>query len=88
MDSGTAPINFYRRGPFETGGVRMSERKTATGEYLDPRAFGELLDLNRESVYRAIARGDLQAVRVGRSIRLPRAQLDTLLAANDEYADR
>lgn len=58
----------------------MSERKSATGEFLDPRAFGRLLDLNRESVYRAIARGDLQAVRVGRSIRLPRAQLDTLLA--------
>jgi excisionase family DNA binding protein len=57
----------------------MSQRKTATGEFLDPRAFGELLDLNRESVYRAIARGDLQAVRVGRSIRLPRAQLDALL---------
>jgi excisionase family DNA binding protein len=62
----------------------MSERKTATGEYLNPRAFGELLDLNRESVYRAIARGDLRAVRVGRSIRLPRAQLDALLIGTDD----
>jgi len=35
----------------------MSERKTSSGEYLDPRAFGELLDLNRESIYRAISRG-------------------------------
>lgn len=54
----------------------MSQKKTATGEFLDPRAFGELLDLNRESVYRAISRGELQAVRVGRAIRLPRAQLE------------
>jgi excisionase family DNA binding protein len=62
----------------------MSERKTATGEFLDPRAFGRLLDLNRESIYRAIARGDLQAVRVGRSIRLPRAQLDSLVIGADD----
>ena len=65
----------------------MSQRKTATGEYLDPRAFGELLDLNRESVYRAIARGDLRAVRVGRSIRLPRAQIDALLIEGSRDAD-
>lgn len=58
----------------------MSERKVSTGEFLSPRAFAELLDVNRETVYRAIARGDLQAaVRVGRAIRLPRAQLDALL---------
>lgn len=62
----------------------MSERKSSSGAYLDARAFGELLDLNRESVYRAIARGDLQAVRVGRSIRLPRAQLDALLIGRDD----
>ncbi len=62
----------------------MSERKVSSGEFLSPRAFAELLDLNRESVYRALARSELQAVRVGRSIRLPRAQLDALLAAGDE----
>ena len=34
----------------------MSTRKgEPTGDYLDPRSFGELLDLNRESVYRAVA---------------------------------
>ena len=62
----------------------MSLKKTATGDFLDPRAFGELLDLNRESVYKAIARGELQAVRIGRAIRLPRAQLDEMMAADDE----
>ena len=62
----------------------MSERKTASGEFLDARAFGALLDLNRESVYKAIARGELKALRVGRVIRLPRAQLDALLIGNDD----
>ena len=59
----------------------MSLKKTQpTGEYLNARAFGELIDLSRESVYRAVARGDLQAVRIGRTLRLPRKQLDSLLA--------
>ena len=71
----------------ELGGIAVSLKKAEpTGEYLDARAFGELIDLSRESVYRAVARGDLQAVRVGRSIRLPRAQLDLLLAEGDRDA--
>jgi len=65
----------------------MSERKVSSGEFLSPRAFAELLDLNRESVYRALARSELQAVRVGRSIRLPRAQLDALLIEGNRDAD-
>ena len=63
----------------------MSLKKTEpTGDYLDARSFGELLDLNRESIYRAVARGDLQAVKIGRSIRLPRSQLENLMAKGDE----
>jgi excisionase family DNA binding protein len=69
------------------GGDVMSQKKTATGEYLDPRTMGAMLNINRESVYRAIARGELQAIRVGRSIRLPRAQLDTLLIDGNCDAD-
>lgn len=61
----------------------MSERKKQpTGEYLDARAFGQLLDLNRESVYRAVERGELQAVRIGRALRIPRSQLDRLLTGS------
>jgi excisionase family DNA binding protein len=64
--------------------MTVSLKKTEpTGEFLDARAFGELIDLSRESVYRAIARGDLRAVRIGRAIRLPRAQLDALLAEGE-----
>jgi len=66
----------------------MSERKVSSKEYMSPRAFAELLGVNRESVYRALARSELQSVRVGRSIRLPRAQLDALLAADDKFADK
>ena len=65
----------------------MSQKKTATGEYLDPRTMGAMLNINRESVYRAIARGELQAIRVGRAIRLPRAQLDALLIGGNCDAD-
>jgi excisionase family DNA binding protein len=65
----------------------MSERKTATGEFVTARIMGAMLNINRESVYRAIARGELQAIRVGRSIRLPRAQLDTLLIDGNCDAD-
>ena len=66
----------------------MSEKKVSNGEFLSPRAFAELLDVNRETIYRAIARGDLQAaVRVGRSIRLPRAQIDALLIEGNRDAD-
>lgn len=62
----------------------MSEKKRSTGEYLDAREFGELTNLNRESIYKAIARGELQAIRIGRAIRLPRNQLDALLAEGRE----
>jgi excisionase family DNA binding protein len=65
----------------------MSERKVSSGKFLSPREFAELLGLNRESVYRALARSELQAVRVGRSLRLPRAQIGALLAGGDCDAD-
>lgn len=62
----------------------MSQRKTSTGEFLSAREFGEMLDLNRESVYRAIARGELAFLTVGRAIRLPRSQIDDLLAGKSQ----
>lgn len=34
----------------------MSEKKRSTGEFLDAREFGEMTNLNRESIYKAIAR--------------------------------
>ena len=65
----------------------MSQRKTSTGEFLSVREFGEVLGLNRESIYRACANGSLKFLRVGRAIRLPRAQLDALLIGGNRDAD-
>ena len=65
----------------------MSQKKTATGEFLDPREFGEMLNMNRESIYRACAKGALKFLRVGRAIRLPRSQLDALLTGGSRDAD-
>ena len=65
----------------------MSERKPEpTGEFLDPKAFGKLLDLHRETIYRGIASGDLVAVKIRGAIRLPRSQIEELLAGGDRDA--
>jgi len=41
-------------------------------EWLTPRQVADELGVNRETVYDAVARGDLFAVRLGRTIRVPR----------------
>lgn len=40
-----------------------------------------LLGISRNSAYEAIRRGEIPALRFGRSIRVPRAALDRLLSA-------
>jgi excisionase family DNA binding protein len=66
----------------------MSRKKESpTGEYLSPLQFAETLDLCQETIYRLIARGELAAVRVGRRLRLPRNQLDSLLIGNDRRVE-
>ena len=66
----------------------MSRKKQSpTGEYLSPFQMGLTLDLCEETVYRLIARGELAAVRVGRRLRLPRSQLDSLLVGNGRRVD-
>jgi excisionase family DNA binding protein len=41
------------------------------------------LALSEKSVYRAIARGDLPCIRVGRAVRVPEAALERLLSARE-----
>jgi len=61
----------------------MSRKKgPPAGEYLSALQFAEKLDLCQETIHRLIARGELAAVRVGRRLRLPRNQLDSLLVGN------
>ncbi len=66
----------------------MSRKKgSPTGEYLSPLQMAATLDLCQESIYRMIARGELAAVRIGRRLRLPRDQLDSLLVGNDRRVE-
>jgi len=66
----------------------MSRKKELpTGEYISPLQMAMTLDLCQETVYRLIARGELEAVRIGRRLRLPRNQLDSLLVGNGERVE-
>jgi excisionase family DNA binding protein len=50
-------------------------------EVLTVREAAAILRVGRNQLYQAIARGELGAVRIGRSIRIPRQALLDLLAA-------
>lgn len=56
-----------------TGGQRV--------RYLTVAEVAETMRLSRMTVYRLVQRGDLPAVRVGRSYRVPADALDAYLAA-------
>jgi len=47
-------------------------------------AAAKRLDVNPKTIYRAIARGELAAVRVGRSIRISELVLERLIAPTTE----
>jgi excisionase family DNA binding protein len=50
---------------------------------LSAREAAAILRIGRNQLYQAVARGQLDAVRIGRSIRIPKqALLDLLTAAN------
>ena len=46
-----------------------------------------LLRIGRRQLYQAISRQDVPAVKVGRSIRIPRSSLEAWLAAPNEKSD-
>lgn len=56
-----------------TGGQRV--------RYLTVAEVAEVMRVSRMTVYRLVQRGDLPAVRVGRSYRVPADALDAYLAA-------
>jgi len=51
-------------------------------EVLTVREAAAILRVGRNQLYQAIARGELGAVHIGRSIRIPKQALLDLLAAN------
>lgn len=46
----------------------------------------ELLSLSRATLYRALARGDVRAVHVGRSVRISRTELERFVRVLEEAA--
>ncbi len=53
---------------------------------LKPREASELLRVGRNQLYEAIARGEIRAVRLGRTIRIPRGEIARLLGIEPEAA--
>ena len=60
----------------------------AVKEIMTPEQVADYLQLNKETVYRYIREGKLGASRLGRSYRIPRANVDLfLLATSTSQAD-
>jgi excisionase family DNA binding protein len=58
-----------------------------TNDILTPDQAAEYLQVNRETIYRYIRDGRLMAARLGRSYRISRRSLETLLLANRARPD-
>jgi excisionase family DNA binding protein len=58
---------------------RMLDSSIDQKVLLRPARFADLADLSRSHVYALIKSGELRAVRVGTSWRIPRAELDRLV---------
>ena len=55
--------------------------------YLSPTDAAALLSVSRDSVLRAIKRGDLPALTYGRLVRISRDDLDAFIAAHSTKAE-
>jgi len=78
--------------PSPTGPLDLADSSTSAlatlPEVLTAREAAAILRVGRNQLYQAVARGELGAVRIGRSIRIPkRALLDLLTAANPPIAN-
>jgi excisionase family DNA binding protein len=76
--SSTAPLDLTRS---------PTSALATLPEVLTAREAAAILRISRNQLYQAVARGELDAVRIGRSIRIPKqALLDLLTAANPPVA--
>ena len=74
-------------GPLDLAGSSTSALATLP-EVLTAREAAAILRVGRNQLYQAVARGELGAVRIGRSIRIPKqALLDLLASANPPIAN-
>ncbi len=60
----------------------QSARLEDLPEVLTPAEAARILRLGRNSIYTALARGDIPSLRVGRKLLVPRAALERLLKAD------
>lgn len=61
--------------------------RTRERTILTPEQVAEYLQIRKDTVYRYIREGKLAAVRLGRSYRIPRENIDLFLLANSTKAD-
>ena len=69
--------------PLRTDRVALAELPTV----LTVEEARRVLRIGRRQLYQAIARHDVPAVKIGRSIRIPRSGLEALLAQPVEVRD-
>ena len=64
----------------------MSRRKEhlKRPRFLSPRHFAKLAGICEETVYRLLARRELEGIKLGRAWRLPVSQLPGVLGAEDQ----
>lgn len=53
-------------------------------EFLTVLELAQILRVGRNQAYQAVARGDLPALRIGRSLRIPRSALDPRFDESEE----
>jgi excisionase family DNA binding protein len=55
---------------------------TVNAMLLKPNEAGEILGFSRSKIYALLAEGSLPHIRAGRSVRIPRASLESWITAN------
>ena len=60
------------------------ESKKVDKVLVKPGTFAAAAEMSRASVYKLIEKGEIHAVRIGGSLRIPMSELDRLVAAASE----
>ena len=64
----------------QDGGLEKKKAPWRSRELLRPGEVAEIIGESRSGVYSRIARGHIPAVRLGKSVRVPRVLLEELIA--------
>ena len=59
----------------------MTTQNTAVAEFLTPAEVAQMLKLSKASVYNLATTGVLPSIRLGRTVRIPRAEFEAFIAA-------